>query len=232
MSNNIFKPNRPDGNQDKQQVPQQAPATSGINIELLDKVAGLLKGIEAMNGKIADNYDIIDEMRDSLKELRDQLRNIKIPEARLDGESREILSSASDTITSGINDINAAVSGAGDTIMRNIVESTNQLSEPLNKLVDDLSTTFKTKIGKAVEKKAEKATSGVTRSMVENWFWRIIFFIGGIFYFVVWLYPKIEDIHFPNGALGILYTVLAILIVSFLFIGTYKWGKANGGGLY
>ena len=41
MSNNIFKPNRPDGNQDKQQVPQQAPATSGINIELLDKVGAL-----------------------------------------------------------------------------------------------------------------------------------------------------------------------------------------------
>ncbi len=140
MSNNIFKPNRPDGNQDKQQVPQQAPAASDINMELLDKLTGLLKGIETMNGKIADNYDIIDEMRSSLRKLRDQLQNIEVPEARLDDESQKILSSAPDSIT--------------DEVGEKLSEKLGKFSEQLDNILKDAETSIK--------KAADGGTSGVT----------------------------------------------------------------------
>ena len=140
MSNNIFKPNRPDGNQDKQQVPQQPPAASDINMELLDKLTGLLKGIETMNGKIADNYDIIDEMRSSLRKLRDQLQNIEVPEARLDDESQKILSSAPESIT--------------DEVEKKLSEKLGKFSEQLDNILKDAETSIK--------KAADGGTSGVT----------------------------------------------------------------------
>jgi small-conductance mechanosensitive channel len=232
MSNDLFKPHKSGSDQNIQQAPTQEPAASGISLELLEKIASLLKGIETMNGKIADNYDVIDEMRSSLRKLHDQLQNIEVPDTRLDEESREIISAASKTISNGINDINAAVNGAGDTIKKNIEESASQLSKPLNKLVDDLSTDFKTKISKAVEKKVEDTTNSMTWAVVENWLWRSLFLVGGIAWFLVWLYPQIEDIQYPKGALGVLYTVLGILIIPLIFIGVYKWGKSNGNSWY
>ena len=228
MSNNLFKPNRPGSDQDKQQVPQQAPAAPAISMELLDKIAELLKGIETMNGKIADNYDVIAEMRESLKKLRDQLQNIKAPEARLDDESRKIISSASNTITSGINNFNTAVNNAQDTFKKNIEGSANHLSEPLNKLVDELTTSFKTKIGKFVEEKAKKATSNITLSIVENWIWRVLAITGLFAFCLAWLYPKIEEIDFPGGVEGFLGGVVIMWITAFAVVGIYKWGKANG----
>ena len=227
MSNNLFKPNRPGSDQDKQQVPQQAPAAPAISMELLDKIAELLKGIETMNGKIADNYNVIDEMRESLKKLRDQLQNIKAPEARLDDESRKIISSASNTITSGINNFNAAVNGAGETFKKNIEESAGQLSEPLNNLLDELTTNFKTKIGKFVEEKTEKATSNITWSIVENWIWRVVAIIGLFGFSLTWLYPKIEEIDFPGGVEGFFWGVVIMWVVFLVGIGLYKLGEAK-----
>ena len=103
MSNNLFKPNK-SNDQDKQQVPQQAPAAPSITMELLDKIAGLLKGIEAMNSKIGDNYDVIDEMRAELNNLCEQFRNIEAPEAILDESSKNFLLSMPEKISNGIDE--------------------------------------------------------------------------------------------------------------------------------
>ena len=92
MSNDLFKPHKTGSGQ--KQDPPQEPAAPGMSGELLEKIASLLKGIETMNGKIADNYDVLDEMKEDLIKLRDQLRNITAPEAQLDEESRNFLLSA------------------------------------------------------------------------------------------------------------------------------------------
>ena len=105
MSNDLFKPHKAGRDQNRQQDSPQEPAAPGMSIELLEKIASLLKGIETMNGKIADNYDVIDEMREDLIKLRDQLRNITAPEARLDEESRNLLLSAPDNITDDIEEL-------------------------------------------------------------------------------------------------------------------------------
>ena len=100
MSNDLFKPHKTGSGQ--KQDPPQEPAAPGMSGELLEKIASLLKGIETMNGKIADNYDVLDEMKEDLIKLRDQLRNITAPEAQLDEESRNFLLSAPESITAEV----------------------------------------------------------------------------------------------------------------------------------
>lgn len=228
MSNDLFKPHKTGSGQDRQQDPPQEPAASGISLELLEKIASLLKDIETMNGKIADNYDVVDEMRDDLIKLRDQLQNIKVPEARLDDESREFISSASDTISSGVKSIDTALNSAGDTIKMNIEESAKHLSKPL----DDLAKTFETRIGKVVEKKVNSATNSITASKVENWVWRILALTGLIALCMLSLYPKIKEIDYPHGAEGFFWGVVIFWAIIFALYGIYKLGKANSNSWY
>ncbi len=103
-----------------------------------------------------------------------------------------------------------------------------KLSEPLNKLAAN----FEKRIGKVVEKKAKSAENSDMWRTIEIWFWRTVFFLCAIALFILWMWPKIEDIEFPGGAEGFLYSVLGFLIVSLILVGIYKWGKSNGNGYY
>lgn len=204
--------------QQKEQAAAPSPSSDGSELEeLKEELSSIRTAIDTIrndNGLISSSMKTVagaigtiptEEERKRLHQ--DDLQYIidntkKQVTVGLDPETTAKL----DKISGGINDFKTTVNNAGNIVSKSI--------------------------SNAAEKAAEKATSNVTFSKVENWFWRIIFLIGGLACFVIWLYPQIEDIHFPNGALGILYTVLAILIVPLLFIGTYKWGKANGGSWY
>ena len=131
-------------------------------------------------------------------------------------------------ISGGIGKFEAAVVTAGESVGKQIDQKANKLSEPL----DRLAGTFEKRIGKVVEKKAEQATSDITASTVENWFWRAIAIISLIAWCLVWLFPKIREIDFPNGIVGFAYSVFGIIGVLFLLYGIYRWGKMNGNGYY
>ena len=158
MSNDLFKPHKT-GSGQKQDPPQ--------------KIVSLLKGIETMNGKIADNYDIIDEMRSSLRKLRDQLQNIEVPEARLDEESRNFLLSAPDSITAEVE---------------------KRLSEKLEKFsvrLDDVLKDAESSVKKAADGGTSKVTNAVNsakgeisgfKEWCERWLW---YFIGAIIWAIL-----------------------------------------------
>ena len=131
-------------------------------------------------------------------------------------------------ISGGIDRFESTVKSAGDIVKNQISENVSKLSEPLNKL----ATTFETRIGNVVKKKAELATGSVTRSMVENWVWRGLALIGLIAWCLTWLYPKIEEIDFPNGIEGFFYAVVGIIVFLFLLFGIYRLGKMNGNSYY
>lgn len=171
MSNDLFKPHKTGSGQ--KQDPPQEPAAPGMSGELLEKIASLLKGIETMNGKIADNYDIIDEMRSSLRKLRDQLQNIEVPEARLDEESRNFLLSAPDSITAEVE---------------------KRLSEKLEKFsvrLDDVLKDAESSVKKAADGGTSKVTNAVNsakgeisgfKEWCERWLW---YFIGAIIWAIL-----------------------------------------------
>ncbi len=131
-------------------------------------------------------------------------------------------------ISTGIGKFEAAVTTAGEVVGKQIDQKASRLSEPL----DRLASTFEKRIGKVVEKKAEKASKDITASTVENWFWRTIALISLIAWCLVWLFPKVRAIDFPNGVEGFTYSVLGIISVLFLLYGIYRWGKMNGNGYY
>ena len=170
MSNDLFKPHKTSG---QKQDPPQEPAAPGMSGELLEKIVSLLKGIETMNGKIADNYDIIDEMRSSLRKLRDQLQNIEVPEARLDEESRNFLLSAPDSITAEVE---------------------KRLSEKLEKFsvrLDDVLKDAESSVKKAADGGTSKVTNAVNsakgeisgfKEWCERWLW---YFIGAIIWAIL-----------------------------------------------
>ena len=133
-----------------------------------------------------------------------------------------------DNISGGIGKFEAAVITAGESVGKQIDQKANKLSEPLDKL----ASTFEKRIGRVVEKKAEQATSDITTSTVENWFWRAIALISLIAWCLTWLYPKIEEIEFPNGIEGFFYAVVGINVVIFLLYGIYRLGKMNGNSYY
>ena len=171
MSNDLFKPHKTGSGQ--KQDPPQEPAAPGMSGELLEKIVSLLKGIETMNGKIADNYDIIDEMRSSLRRLRDQLQNIEVPEARLDEESRNFLLSAPDSITAEVE---------------------KRLSEKLEKFsvrLDDVLKDAESSVKKAADGGTSKVTNAVNsakgeisgfKEWCERWLW---YFIGAIIWAIL-----------------------------------------------
>ena len=171
MSKDLFKPHKTGSGQ--KQDPPQEPAAPGMSGELLEKIVSLLKGIETMNGKIADNYDIIDEMRSSLRKLRDQLQNIEVPEARLDEESRNFLLSAPDSITAEVE---------------------KRLSEKLEKFsvrLDDVLKDAESSVKKAADGGTSKVTNAVNsakgeisgfKEWCERWLW---YFIGAIIWAIL-----------------------------------------------
>ena len=171
MSNDLFKPHKTGSGQ--KQDPPQEPAAPGMSGELLEKIVSLLKGIETMNGKIADNYDIIDEMRSSLRKLRDQLQNIEVPEARLDEESRNFRLSAPDSITAEVE---------------------KRLSEKLEKFsvrLDDVLKDAESSVKKAADGGTSKVTNAVNsakgeisgfKEWCERWLW---YFIGAIIWAIL-----------------------------------------------
>ena len=171
MSNDLFKPHKTGSGQ--KQDPPQEPAAPGMSGALLEKIVSLLKGIETMNGKIADNYDIIDEMRSSLRKLRDQLQNIEVPEARLDEESRNFLVSAPDSITAEVE---------------------KRLSEKLEKFsvrLDDVLKDAESSVKKAADGGTSKVTNAVNsakgeisgfKEWCERWLW---YFIGAIIWAIL-----------------------------------------------
>ena len=174
MSNDLFKPHKTGSGQ--KQDPPQEPAAPGMSGELLEKIASLLKGIETMNGKIADNYDVLDEMKEDLIKLRDQLRNITVPEAQLDEESRNFLLSAPDSITAEVE---------------------KRLSEKLEKFsvrLDDVLKDAESSVKKAADGGTSKVTNAVNsakgeisgfKEWCERWLW---YFIGAI----IWAMSDVE----------------------------------------
>ena len=171
MSNDLFKPHKTGS--DQKQDPPQEPAAPGMSGELLEKIASLLKGIETMNGKIADNYDVLDEMKEDLIKLRDQLRNIAAPEAQLDEESRNFLLSAPDSITAEVE---------------------KRLSEKLEKFsvrLDDVLKDAESSVKKAADGGTSKVTNAVDsakgeisgfKEWCERWLW---YFIGAIIWAIL-----------------------------------------------
>ena len=171
MSNDLFKPHKTGSGQ--KQDPPQEPAAPGMSGELLEKIASLLKGIETMNGKIADNYDVLDEMKEDLIKLRDQLRNITAPEAQLDEESRNFLLSAPDSITAEVE---------------------KRLSEKLEKFsvrLDDVLKDAESSVKKAADGGTSKVTNAVNsakgeisgfKEWCERWLW---YFIGAVLWAIL-----------------------------------------------
>lgn len=171
MSNDLFKPHKTGSGQ--KQDPPQEPAAPGMSGELLEKIASLLKGIETMNGKIADNYDVLDEMKENLIKLRDQLRNITAPEAQLDEESRNLLLSAPDSI---------------------MAEVEKRLSEKLEKFsvrLDDVLKDAESSVKKAADGGTSKVTNAVDsakgeisgfKEWCERWLW---YFIGAVIWAIL-----------------------------------------------
>ena len=167
----MFKPHKTGSGQ--KQDPPQEPAAPGMSGELLEKIVSLLKGIETMNGKIADNYDVLDEMKEDLIKLRDQLRNITAPEAQLDEESRNLLLSAPDSITAEVE---------------------KKLSEKLEKFsvrLDDVLKDAESSVKKAADGGTSKVTNAVNsakgeisgfKEWCERWLW---YFIGAIIWAIL-----------------------------------------------
>ena len=171
MSNDLFKPHKTSSGQ--KQDPPQEPAAPGMSGELLEKIASLLKGIETMNGKIADNYDVIDEMREGLINLRDQLLNITAPEARLDEESKDLLLSAPDSII--------------EEIEKRLSEKLEKFSERLDDVLKDAESSVKkaadggtSKVTNAVDS-AKREISGF-KEWCERWLW---YFIGAVLWAIL-----------------------------------------------
>ena len=133
-----------------------------------------------------------------------------------------------DNISGGIYRFESTVKNAGDIVGKQISDNASKLSEPLDKL----AATFETRIGRVVEKKAGKATDSITASIVENWCWRVMALTSLIVWCLTWLYPKIQEIDFPNGIEGFAYSVFGIIGVLFFLYGIYRWGKMNGNGWY
>lgn len=131
-------------------------------------------------------------------------------------------------ISSGINDFKAAVNSAGATVSKQIADNAGQLSKPLDKL----AATFEQRVSNFVEKKTEKATRNVESYVYENWFWRFAALISLSTLFLLWLYPKIKDMDFPNGIEGFFYGTLIVSAIPLLLMGIYKWGKSNGNSWY
>lgn len=131
-------------------------------------------------------------------------------------------------ISGGISNFENAVKNAGESVGKQIDQKANKLSEPLDRIASD----FEKRIGRVVEKKAEQASNDITSSMVENWFWRTIALVSLIAFCLTWLFPKIREIDFPNGAEGFFYTVVGIIIIIFILYGIYRLGKMNGHSYY
>lgn len=133
-----------------------------------------------------------------------------------------------DNISVGIAEFINTVKTAGESVAEQINKNAGRLSEPLNRVASN----FESKINRVIEKKAEKATESITMSMVENWVWRTLALISLIVWCLVWLYPKIREIDFPNGAEGFFYAVVGIICGVFLLCAIYQWGKMNGNSYY
>ena len=133
-----------------------------------------------------------------------------------------------DNISVGIAEFKNTVKTAGESVAEQINKNAGRLSEPLNRVASN----FESKINRVIEKKAEKATESITLSMVENWVWRTLALISLIVWCLVWLYPKIREIDFPNGAEGFFYAVVGIICGVFLLCAIYQWGKMNGNSYY
>lgn len=133
-----------------------------------------------------------------------------------------------DNISVGIAEFKNTVKTAGESVAEQINKNAGRLSEPLNRVASN----FESKINRVIEKKAEKATESITMSIVENWVWRTLALISLIVWCLVWLYPKIREIDFPNGAEGFFYAVVGIICGVFLLCAIYQWGKMNGNSYY
>ena len=133
-----------------------------------------------------------------------------------------------DNISVVIAEFKNMVKTAGESVAEQINKNAGRLSEPLNRVASN----FESKINRVIEKKAEKATESIIMSMVENWVWRTLALISLIVWCLVWLYPKIREIDFPNGAEGFFYAVVGIICGVFLLCAIYQWGKMNGNSYY
>lgn len=131
-------------------------------------------------------------------------------------------------ISNDINDFKSAVTSAGATVSKKIADNAGQLSKPLDKL----AATFEQRVNKFVEKKTEQATRNAEAYVYENWFWRFLALISLSALFLLWLYPKIKYMDFPNDIEGFFYATIIVSVIPLILIGVYKWGKSNGNGWY
>jgi len=123
-----------------------------------------------------------------------------------------------------VQELANAISDAETSFSRTVNDTVRKVEEPLKKV----AVNFEERIGKTVEKKAEKALHSASASVIENWFWRVLALVSLIAGCLTWLYPTIKEIDYPDGAEGFAYTVLAVLVIIFTIYGVYQWGKANG----
>lgn len=128
-------------------------------------------------------------------------------------------------MSSQVQELANAISDAETSFSRTIDATVRKVEEPLKKM----AVNFEERIGKTVEKKAEKTLNKASAAVIENWVWRVLTTVGVIAWFITWLYPKIEDIEFPNGVEGFFYTILGVISITFILWGTYQWGKNSRG---
>lgn len=129
-------------------------------------------------------------------------------------------------IYGGIKGFEATVKNAGAIVGKQISDNASKLSKPL----DDLADTFEKRIGDFVEKKADSAANDASRARVENRIWRIVASLCAISSFLVWLIPKVKENNI--GAEGFLFSVIAVLLVLYGYVGAYNWGKSKGNGWF
>lgn len=224
----------------ERQAKAPAPSTGSSELEAMKEELSTIKSaideIRKDNGLISASMNTVAEAigtvptederkqqhQEDLQYIIDNTKNKVIVD--LDSSTKSQLNS----ISGGIDRFESTVKNAGDVVDKQISDNASKLSEPLDKL----AATFETRIGRVVEKKAEKATDSITASIVENWCWRVMALISLICWCIVWLYPKIIEIDFPNGAEGFFYAVVGVIVVIFILYGIYRWGKMNGNGWY
>lgn len=124
-----------------------------------------------------------------------------------------------------LQEIKNSVSDVDSRLYNTVNNNLTKQEEGADAIVRNLES----RMANVVEKKANKALNKASASVIENWVWRVLTTVGVIAWFITWLYPKIEDIEFPNGVEGFFYTVLGVISITFILWGTYQWGKNSRG---
>ncbi len=101
--------------------------------------------------------------------------------------------------------------------------------EKINKVLVGLVDNVVNEVGKKMPGKiARKVSANDTSNVIENWIWRVVFFIILISFVLVRLFVKFKEIGFLKTTEGFFFAVICIISFFFLLIGCYKWGKKNG----